>query len=95
MPRNDAAATVHVWPGIPVQAIDIDQPPGIGIAPVANMDAHRPIVMTALAAKSSAETATNARWETRTMSHAQPLYSSWRRHHTSVSLRPLGARSSH
>ena len=26
---------------------------------------------------------------------AQPLYSSWRRHQTPVSLRPLGARSSH
>ncbi len=68
------------------------------------MDAHQTIVTAALAAKSSAETAKKARWEARsvtmrptdTHNAAQRLsYSSWRRHQTPVSLRPLGARSSH
>jgi hypothetical protein len=31
MPRNDAAAPGHVSPGIRIHAIDIIQPPGIGI----------------------------------------------------------------
>jgi len=33
MPRNDAAAPGHVYPGIRIHVIDIVQPPGIGIAP--------------------------------------------------------------
>src|SRR5262245_14239503 len=56
MPRNDAAAPGHVCPGIRIHAIDIVQPPGIGISPIADMDAHQAIVNAALAAKSSAET---------------------------------------
>jgi hypothetical protein len=56
MPRNDAAAPGHVCPGIRIHAIDIVQPPGIGISPIADMDAHQTIVTAALAAKSSAET---------------------------------------
>jgi hypothetical protein len=56
MPRNDAAARGHVCPGIRIHAIDIVQPPGIGISPIADMDAHQTIVTAALAAKSSAET---------------------------------------
>jgi hypothetical protein len=56
MPRNDAAAPDHVCPGIRIHAIDIVQPPGIGIPPIADMDAHQTIVSAALAAKSSAET---------------------------------------
>jgi hypothetical protein len=36
--RNDAAAPGHVHPGI--HTIDIVQPPGTGISPVADMDAH-------------------------------------------------------
>src|SRR6266851_3096806 len=56
MPRNDAAAPAHVCPGIRIHAIDIVQPPGIGISPIADMDAHQTIVTAALAAKSSAET---------------------------------------
>src|SRR4051794_5656467 len=106
-PRNDAAAPGHVWPGIRIHVIDIVQPPGIGISPIAGMDAHPWAVSAALAAKSSAETPRNACWETRSeamlvrspgasLRSAQPgLYSSWRRHQTPVSLRPLGARSSH
>src|SRR6266516_880932 len=65
MPRNDAAATDHVCPGIRIHAIDIVQPPGIGILPIADMDAHQMIVTAALAAKSSAETPKKARWEAR------------------------------
>jgi hypothetical protein len=63
MPRNDAAAASHVCPGIRIHAIDIIQPPGIGISPMADMDAHQTIVTAALAAKSSAETPKNACWE--------------------------------
>src|SRR6266436_1153185 len=65
IPRNDAAAPVHVCPGIRIQAIDIVQPPGIGIPPIADMDSHQPIVNAALAAKSSAETPKKARCEAR------------------------------
>jgi len=63
MPRNAAAASGHVCPGILIHAIDIVQPPGIGIPPTADMDAHQTIVTAALAAKSSAETPKKARWE--------------------------------
>src|SRR5512144_871191 len=62
MPRNEAAAPSEVCPGIRIHAIDIVQPPGIGISPIADMDAHQAIVVAALAAKSSAETARKARW---------------------------------
>src|SRR5258708_9626340 len=64
-PRNDAAAPGHVCPGIRIHAIDIVQPPGIGIPPIADMDAHQTIVTAALAAKSSAETPRKARCEAR------------------------------
>src|SRR3984957_1339125 len=98
MPRKDAAAPGHVCPHIGIHAIDIVQPPGIGISPIADMDAHQTIVAAVLAAKSSAEMPKKARWEARSeamTTFAQPaLYSSWRRHQTPVSLRPLGARSS-
>jgi hypothetical protein len=59
MPRNDAAAPNHVCPGISIHAIDIVQSPGIGIPPIAAMDAHQTIVTAALATKSSAETPRN------------------------------------
>src|ERR671931_1923236 len=65
MPRNDAAATDHVCPGIRIHAIDIVQPPGIGISPIADMDVHQTIVTAALATKSSAGTPKKARWEAR------------------------------
>jgi hypothetical protein len=55
MPRNDAAAPDHVCPGIRIHAIDIVQPPGIGIALMADMDEVQRIVTAALAAKSSPE----------------------------------------
>src|SRR5947208_2307114 len=59
MPRNDAAAAGHVCPGIRIHAIDIVQPPGIGM-PIGDMDPHQTIVPAVLAAKSSAETVRNA-----------------------------------
>src|SRR5437867_9205498 len=62
---NDAAAPGHVCLGMRSHAIDIVQPPGIGISPIADMVAHQTIVTTALAAKSSAETPRKARWELR------------------------------
>src|SRR3979411_814738 len=65
MPRNEVAAPGHVCPGIRIHAIDIVQPPGIGISLIADMDAHQTIVSAALAAKSSAETARNACREAR------------------------------
>jgi len=70
MPRNDAAALVHVCPGIRIHVIDIVQPPGIGISPIADMDSHQTIVTAALAAKSNAETPMKARLEVR--SEAKP-----------------------
>ena len=48
-----------------IHAIDIVQPPGIGISPIADIDAHQKIVTVALAAKSSAETPKKARLEVR------------------------------
>src|SRR4029077_12410517 len=65
IPRNDAAAPGHVCPGIRIHAIDMVQPPGIGISAIADMDAHQPIVSDALAAKSSAETPKKARGDAR------------------------------
>src|SRR5262250_2614196 len=61
MPRNDAAAPGHVCPGIRIHAIDMVQPPGIGISPVGDMEAHQTIVTVALAAKRSAVTPRSAR----------------------------------
>src|SRR6201987_1352124 len=65
MPRNDAAAPGHVSPGIRIHAIDIVQPPGIGISPIADMDAHQAMVTATLATKSSAEMPKKACWEAR------------------------------
>jgi len=65
MPRNDAAAPGQLCPGIRIHAIDIVQPPGIGISPIADMEAHHWIVTAVLTAKSSAETQKKARCETR------------------------------
>ena len=61
MPPNDAAAMGHVCPGMRIHAIDIVQPPGIVISPIADMDVHETIVPAALTAKTNAETPKNAR----------------------------------
>src|SRR6266404_2225239 len=66
IPRNDAAAPGHVCPGIRIQAIDIVQPPGIAIPPIADIEAPQTIVTAALAANSSAETPRKARWDATT-----------------------------
>src|ERR1700726_495402 len=63
MPRNEAAAPGQVCPGIRIHVIDIVQPPGIGISPIADMDLHQTMVTAALAAKSSAEAPKKARRE--------------------------------
>src|SRR4029434_1719986 len=83
MPRNDAAAPGHVCPGIRIHAIAIVQPPGIGIAPIADMDAHQRVVSAALAAKSTAETPKKAWWEARSeaMRCALPFRRCARDHH--------------
>jgi hypothetical protein len=39
IPMNEAAAPSHVCPDILIQAIDMVQPPGIGIPP--DMDRHQ------------------------------------------------------
>jgi hypothetical protein len=54
--RNDAVALVHVCPGIRIQAIDMVQPPGMDIPPIADMDAHPRTVTVTLIANNSAET---------------------------------------
>ena len=58
-PKPDAAAPGHVCPGS--HAIDIVQPPGIGISPIADMDANQTIVTAALPTNSSAGTPKKAR----------------------------------
>jgi hypothetical protein len=37
----EAGNSAHVCPGISIHAIDIIQPPGIGISPIADMDTTR------------------------------------------------------
>jgi len=60
MPTNDAAAPNHVCPGIGIHAIDIVQPPGIGISPIPDMELDQTVVSAALATKSRAEVPKNA-----------------------------------
>jgi hypothetical protein len=59
MPSHEAAVAAHVWSGIRIQAIDIVQPPGIGI-PIADMEEPQTIVNVVLAANNSEETARTA-----------------------------------
>jgi len=61
MARKDAAAPIHVCLGIRIQAIDIVQPPGIGMSPMSDMDAHQNTVNAALTANSRTEAPKNAR----------------------------------
>jgi hypothetical protein len=55
---NDAATPGHVCPGIRIHAIDIVQPPGIGIPPIADIDTHENVVSAALTTNNSAEAPT-------------------------------------
>ena len=84
MPRNDTAAPIHVCPGIRIHAIDIVQPPGIGIPPIAAIDAPQTIVTVALAAKSSAKTPKKACWEVRSVSMRRETWSPQVRHHNHI-----------
>src|SRR4029450_1150854 len=79
MPRNDAAAPGQVCPDIRIHAIDIVQPPGIAISPMADMDPHQKIVPPALAANSSAATARKRRLGPSLTRHApwSLLFGSW------------------
>jgi hypothetical protein len=58
IPRNDNAAPDQSCPGIHV--IDMVQPPGIGMPPIADMDTPQAIVTAVLAAKSNADTKKSA-----------------------------------
>ena len=60
MPRNDTATPAHVCSGILIHIIDIVQPPGIGIPPMADIDVHQTIVIVALIATSGDRIAANA-----------------------------------
>jgi hypothetical protein len=51
IPRNEAAVAGQVVPGIRIHAMDIFQPPGIGIPPIADMELHQTMVVPQLAAK--------------------------------------------
>ncbi|BDU21081.1 hypothetical protein DYGSA30_25380 [Dyella sp. GSA-30] len=96
IPRNDAASAGQPCPLIGIHVIDIVHSPGIGIVPMPDIAVHPAIVTAVLAANSSTHAAQNMLSSRRADIAAQPLpYSSWRRHQTPVSLRPLGARSSH
>src|SRR4029434_2471244 len=75
MPRNDAAVVGHISLGIRIHAIDIVQPPGIGISPIADMDVHQTIVTAALAAKSNAETRKKARRDARSEANGREISS--------------------
>src|SRR6476646_10660484 len=82
MPRNDAAVPGHVCPGIRIHAIDIVQPPGIVIPPIADMDVQQTIVIAALAAKSSAETPKKACWDVRAETMRREISSRATGHHS-------------
>jgi hypothetical protein len=58
MQRNDIAACDHVCPGIRIHAIDIVQPPGIGISPI-GMDVPRQIVAATATVNKAAHTPGN------------------------------------
>jgi hypothetical protein len=59
MPRNDETMPDQVCPLIRIHAIEIVQPPGIDIPPIADIDVHQMIVAATLTAKISAETPRN------------------------------------
>jgi hypothetical protein len=44
MRTKETVAPAHVCPGIRIHAIDIVQPPGIGISPVADIALHQTVV---------------------------------------------------
>ncbi|MFC7634372.1 hypothetical protein ACFQVB_44235 [Paraburkholderia humisilvae] len=74
MPVNDAATCGQLCPLILDQAIDMDQPPGIGIPLPADMGMHTTTVRTALTTHSSAHRPKNTRrgWRADTSRAAGP-----------------------
>src|SRR5262245_59393465 len=58
-----AAAPGQVCSGMRIQAIDMFQPPGISMSPMADMEAHQTIVPAVLRMKSNAEMAKKVRSE--------------------------------
>jgi hypothetical protein len=65
MPKNEDVTPAHVCPGMRIQVIDIVQPPGIGIPPVADMDFDQRTVTAVLTMKSNTMTPMNVRPESR------------------------------
>jgi len=61
-----------------IHAMDIDQPPGIGIAPMADIEVHHMIVTAMLAAKSAIKAPTSTRWEVRTRPLTAARHKLWR-----------------
>jgi hypothetical protein len=68
IPTKEAPAAAQVCPGIRIHTMDIVHPPGIDILPIADIDAHQPIVPAALAARINVETPKKAYWEARSES---------------------------
>ncbi|HUL58854.1 MAG TPA: hypothetical protein VLU43_06255 [Anaeromyxobacteraceae bacterium] len=64
IPMNAAAAPGQLCPGILIHAMDMTQPPGIGMPP--DIDPHQATVIHVLAAKRTALTPRNARSRTGT-----------------------------
>jgi hypothetical protein len=56
MPTNDAATPGHVCPHMGVHIVDMLQPPGMGISPIADMDAQAAMAAVALTANSNPQT---------------------------------------
>nr|WP_309587609.1 hypothetical protein [Paraburkholderia phenoliruptrix] len=56
MLTNDAATRSHVRPQVGIHIIESAEPPGMGIAPIADMDMHAAIVAAALTANSKPHT---------------------------------------
>src|ERR1017187_7959239 len=98
MPTNDAAAAGQVCPGIRIHAADMEpHQTMVTVALVAKTSAETPknalSPVGSLAASRRNRPFCNS--VALTMTGPQLVYSSWRRNHGPVSLRPLGARSSH
>jgi hypothetical protein len=58
---NETAEPHQVCPGMRIHVMDIDQPPGIDISPIADMEAHHTIDNSAVTTNTKADVPTNAR----------------------------------
>lgn len=61
IPTKEAVAPAHVCPGIRIHAIDMVQPPGMGMPGMADMPLHHSTVATVLTKKRDMQTATKTR----------------------------------